>query len=50
MVYFTAVIASKLAKKGISANVIAAFCHDHVFVQITRAKTALAALKKLAGS
>lgn len=44
----TAVVATKLAEKGISANVIAAFYHDHVFVQANRAKEALVALEELA--
>jgi hypothetical protein len=44
----TAVVATKLAAEGISANVIAAFYHDHVFVQANRAKAALAALTSLA--
>lgn len=46
----TAVIASKLTEKGISANVIAAFYHDHVFVQANHAEAALAALEELARS
>lgn len=44
----TAVIATKLTEKGISANVIAAFYHDHIFVQAHRAEEALAALGELA--
>ncbi len=40
----TAAISTKLATKGISANVIAAFHHDHVFVQSEKADEALAAL------
>ncbi|MCA9947333.1 MAG: ACT domain-containing protein, partial [Anaerolineales bacterium] len=44
----TAVIATKLAEHNISANVIAAFYHDHVFVQNGRAEEALAALEELA--
>lgn len=44
----TAGVATKLAAKGISANVIAAFYHDHVFVQAHRAEEALAALGELA--
>ncbi len=43
----TAVVATKLAAKGISANVIAAFYHDHVFVQAHRAEEALTALEAL---
>ncbi|MCQ1060958.1 ACT domain-containing protein [Photobacterium sp. DNB23_23_1] len=41
----TAAIASKLAEQGISANVIAAYYHDHVFVQSEKADEALVALK-----
>ena len=44
----TAVIATQLAQHNISANVIAAYYHDHVFVQNGRAKEALGALHKLA--
>ncbi|GAD90814.1 hypothetical protein VHA01S_056_00310 [Vibrio halioticoli NBRC 102217] len=40
----TAAVATKLAEKGISANVIAAFYHDHIFVQSAKAEQALAAL------
>lgn len=43
----TAVVATKLAEKGISANVIAAYYHDHIFIQANRAEDALAALKEL---
>lgn len=43
----TAVIATKLTEKGISANVIAAYYHDHVFVQAHHANAALAALNEL---
>jgi hypothetical protein len=43
----TAVVATKLTEKGISANVIAAYYHDHIFVQANRAEDALAALKEL---
>ena len=43
----TAVVANKLAEHHISANVIAAYYHDHVFVQTHHAEAALAALKEL---
>lgn len=37
----TAAVSGKLADKGISANVIAAYYHDHVFVPKDQAKLAL---------
>ncbi|CAM2914879.1 ACT domain-containing protein [Vibrio rarus] len=40
----TAAVSTKLAEKGISANVIAAFYHDHIFVPVAKAETALNAL------
>lgn len=43
----TAAVSSKLASKGISANVIAAYYHDHIFVQSEKAEMALAALEEL---
>lgn len=43
----TAAVASKLASKGISANVIAAYYHDHIFVPSEKAEEALAALNEL---
>ena len=42
----TAAVSTKLASKGISANVIAAYYHDHIFVQSTKAEAALAALQE----
>ncbi|WP_283132652.1 ACT domain-containing protein [Enterovibrio norvegicus] len=42
----TAAVATKLADKGISANVIAAYYHDHIFVQAEKADPALAALQE----
>ncbi len=45
----TAAISAALTAKGISANVVAAFFHDHVFVPEERAEEALAALRDLAG-
>lgn len=46
----TAVVAAKLAEHSISANVIAAYYHDHIFVQSHRAKAALAALRELSNA
>ena len=40
----TAAVATKLAEHGVSANVVAAFFHDHIFVQIDKAEQALLAL------
>ncbi|MGJ8682364.1 ACT domain-containing protein [Paraglaciecola sp.] len=40
----TAAISTKLAEKGISANVIAAYYHDHIFVQKEKAELAMQAL------
>lgn len=42
----TASVAEKLTSKGISANVIAAFYHDHIFVPREKASQALDALKE----
>ena len=42
----TAAVSAKLAANGISANVIAAYYHDHIFVQSTKAEMALSALKE----
>ncbi len=44
----TAAVAAKLTEHGISANVIAAYYHDHVFVLSEKAEAALAALHELA--
>lgn len=44
----TAAVATKLAEHGISANVVAAFYHDHIFVQTEKAEQALTALKEFA--
>lgn len=40
----TASVASKLSERGISANVIAAYYHDHIFVPSQRAEEAMEAL------
>ncbi|MBB1268561.1 ACT domain-containing protein [Shewanella sp. SR44-3] len=43
----TAAVATKLTSKGISANVIAAYYHDHIFVPSRQGEQALLALKEL---
>lgn len=43
----TAAIAAALAAEAISANVIAGYHHDHVFVQWARRDDAMAALHRL---
>lgn len=43
----TAAVATQLAAKGISANVIAAYYHDHVFVPIEVIDQAMQALRDL---
>lgn len=43
----TAAIAGALTRAGISANVVAAFHHDHVFVPAGDAEAALAILQRL---
>lgn len=43
----TAAFAGKLAERGISANVIAGFYHDHIFVRRDAAASALEALESL---
>lgn len=44
----TAAVSSALAKQGISANVVAAFYHDHIFVPADKAHQALHCLTELA--
>ena len=46
----TAAVASALAKEGISANVIAAYHHDHVFVPLDKANQAMQILIKLSAA
>ncbi len=41
----TAAVATKLAEHDISANVIAAYYHDHIFVQSDKADAAMLALQ-----
>ena len=43
----TAAFATALGNEGISANVVAAYYHDHIFVPTADAEHALAALKAL---
>jgi uncharacterized protein len=43
----TAAVASALAEAGMSANVVAAWHHDHVFVPADRAEAALERLRRL---
>ncbi|NCD33301.1 MAG: ACT domain-containing protein [Spartobacteria bacterium] len=43
----TAAVASALAECEISANVVAAYYHDHIFVPSHRAKDAMVSLKRL---
>lgn len=40
----TAAVSSKLARRGISANMMAAYYHDHIFVPAEKAEDALSAL------
>ncbi|EKF9988468.1 ACT domain-containing protein [Vibrio cholerae] len=44
----TAAFATKLAEHGISANVIAGYYHDHIFVQKEKTQQALQALGEFA--
>jgi len=44
----TAAIANALAEHGISANIVAAFHHDHIFVPFARVGDAVAVLSQLA--
>ena len=43
----TAAVSAKLAAQGVSANVVAAYYHDHVFVPAEKATEALKALQEL---
>jgi hypothetical protein len=48
LVGLTAVLATKLGENSISANVVAAFYHDHIFVQFDLKDKAIKALAELA--
>ena len=43
----TAAFSTALGNEGISANVVAAYYHDHIFVSVEDAERAMAALQKL---
>lgn len=44
----TAAVSTALAQKGISANMIAGWHHDHIFLPAAQAEAAMAALRDLA--
>jgi len=44
----TAAFATELAKRGISANVLAGYYHDHIFVPSAQVEHAMTALRQLA--
>jgi hypothetical protein len=46
----TAAVATALAEQGIPCNMVAAFHHDHVFVPVESAATALAVLRARAAT
>ncbi|WP_105422253.1 ACT domain-containing protein [Neorhizobium sp. T25_27] len=46
----TAAMAAVLTKEGISANVVAAYYHDHIFVRAADAERAVAALRALSAA
>ena len=43
----TAAVSAKLTEHNISANVVAAFYHDHIFVQTDKAQAAMKALGEI---
>ena len=43
----TAAVSAELTRHGISANVVAAFYHDHIFVPAADAERAVEALRTL---
>ncbi len=46
----TAAVAGKLAALGLSANVVAGYYHDHIFLPCAQAEPALVALRELASA
>ncbi len=47
---FIAAISDKLARAGISCNVLAGYCHDHLLVPVARADDAMRLLNEIADS
>ena len=45
----TAAFSKALTEENISCNVVAAFCHDHIFVPVKDADRAMKALQELTG-
>lgn len=45
---FLATVASELAKRGISTNVVSAYYHDHFFIPVEKAELAMSVLRELA--
>jgi len=43
----TATVSRQLAKEGVSANIVAAYFHDHIFVPSHRADDAMLALQRI---
>lgn len=50
LVGLTAILASELAKNQISANVVAAYYHDHIFVKFSLRQKAIKAIESLKNS
>jgi len=46
----TAAVSTRLARKGISANIVAAYSHDHIFVPSRQAEEALVELRRIGKS
>lgn len=46
---FMAAIAARLTEAGVSANVVSAFFHDHLFVPVGKEELAMEVLRELSG-
>jgi hypothetical protein len=46
----TAAVSTRLAEVGISANIIAASCHDHILVPIEKVEIAMTSLLELSSN